>query len=98
MIEDKYTVLKTWEEIDKVYPHFINEDNLCCEEIYIKEDKFYMSSEYRNVLGKKVKLSIQSQEPIAHTTYWTDREGGYTISEFMIKRDTTYELDPECFI
>jgi len=96
--KDEYVILKTWDEIKETYPVYINDEAYEVEEIYIKEDNFYLYEDSKCILGTCIKIKNLDNMTGVPARYFIDSEDGHTVTKFMIKRRTNNIDEPECFI
>jgi len=95
-----YVYLKSWEEIEKIYPSEIfNLDEEVPEyEIYIKEDGVYIYEDTKEFLGQMVQLTNVSHITGLNERYSIKETDIFEITPFMILRPANEMDEPECFI
>ena len=80
-----FALLKSWDELAAEGSEFINEDNMNQPEITIPLDGgiLYISSDFKNILGKKV--PVYKRDKHYPDGVFTPIDGGYYIHTIMIK-------------
>ena len=72
-------ILKTWSELESIHGSFTNENNMGEQEIHLLPEDYYISTEYKNVLGKEV-----ATIPISESSFLYTREySGFVITPSM---------------